>query len=337
MMLPWIPDEALPLIFAGLMGLSLLLYGLLDGLDLGVGVLMRSASSEHRDLMISSIGPFWDANETWLVLGIGLLLVAFPMAHGIILGALYIPVAFLLVGLILRGVAFDFRVKAQDNRRPLWNALFYLGSLMACLAQGYMLGNYLMSFATDWVSVLFSLFIGLCFVAGYSLLGASWLIMKTEGELRIRAVRWARGTLWLTAAGIAAISLATPLVSERMAERWFSLPNLFFLLPVPVITTAIVLLLDRVLAGMLTATKEQHNWVPFAGTMSLFMMASGGIAYSLYPYVLIDQMTFAEAAAAPESLRFILFGVMIVLPIILFYTAYSYRVFWGKTRTLSYE
>ncbi len=337
MILPWIPDEALPLIFAGLMGLALLLYGLLDGLDLGIGVLMRRASSEHRDMMIASIGPFWDANETWLVLGVGLLLVAFPIAHGVILGALYIPVAVLLLGLILRGVSFDFRVKAQDNRRGIWNALFYLGSLMACLSQGYMLGNYLMSFASDWMSILFSMFIGLCFVAGYSLLGSAWLIMKTENKLRIRAVRWARGTLWLTAAGIAAISIATPLVSERMAERWFSLPNLFFLLPVPIITTAIVLLLDRVLTNMLSATEERHNWIPFAGTVALFVIASGGIAYSLFPYVLIDQMTFAEAAAAPESLRFILLGVMIVLPIILFYTAYSYRVFWGKTRALTYS
>ncbi|MBA4150991.1 MAG: cytochrome BD ubiquinol oxidase subunit II [Acinetobacter sp.] len=337
MILPWIPDEALPIIFAGLMGLSLLLYGLLDGLDLGVGVLMRRANQQHRDLMIASIGPFWDANETWLVLGIGLLLVAFPVAHGMILGALYIPVAILLLGLILRGVAFDFRVKAQDNRRPLWNALFYLGSLMACLAQGYMLGNYLMGFASDWVSLIFSAFIALCFVAGYALLGSCWLIMKTENELRIRAVRWARGSLWLTAAGIAAISIATPLVSERMAERWFSLPNLFFLLPVPIITTAIIMGLDRVLTGMLNTSEERLNWVPFAGTVALFMLASGGIAYSLFPYVLIDQMTFAEAAAAPESLRVILLGALIVLPIILLYTAYSYRVFWGKTRLLTYE
>lgn len=337
MILPWIPDNALPLIFAGLMGLALLLYGLLDGLDLGVGVLMRRADSDDKDMMIASIGPFWDANETWLVLGIGLLLVAFPVAHGIILGALYVPVTVLLAGLILRGVAFDFRVKAKADHKPLWNAVFYLGSLLASLAQGYMLGHYLTDFAPTWTAHLFAAFIGLCFVAGYALLGAGWLIMKTEGFLQQRAVRWARGALWLTAAGIAAISLATPLVSERMAERWFSLPNLYFLLPVPVFTTALVLVLDRVLAGMLGEEEVRWSWLPFAGTVALFMLASGGLAYSLFPYLLIDRMTFWEAAAAPEALRVVLAGAMVVLPVILAYTAYSYRVFWGKAEPLTYR
>ncbi len=337
MILPWIPDAALPLIFAGLMGLALLLYGLLDGLDLGVGVLMRRADSDDKDMMIASIGPFWDANETWLVLGIGLLLVAFPAAHGIILGALYVPVAVLLAGLILRGVAFDFRVKAKADHKPVWNAIFYLGSLLASLAQGYMLGFYLTDFAPTWTAHLFAGFIGLCFVAGYALLGAGWLIMKTEGFLQQRAVRWARGALWLTAAGIAAISLATPLVSERMAERWFSLPNLYFLLPVPVFTTALVLLLDRVLAGMQGEDNPRWSWIPFAGTVLLFVLASGGLAYSLFPYLLIDRMTFWDAAAAPESLRVVLIGAMVVLPVILAYTAYSYRVFWGKAQPLTYR
>lgn len=336
-MLPWIPDDMLPVIFAGLMGLALLLYGLLDGLDLGVGVLMRRADSDGKDMMIASIGPFWDANETWLVLGVGLLLVAFPQAHGEILGGLYIPVAVLLIGLILRGVAFDFRVKARDDHKPLWNALFYLGSLLASLAQGFMLGHYLMGFAETWVAYGFAAFIGLCFVAGYALLGAGWLIMKTEGALRQRAVTWARGSLWLTAAGIAAISLATPLVSARMAERWFSQPNIFYLLPVPIITTALVLQLDRMLSKMQKADEEILNWAPFAGTVALFVMASGGLAYSLFPYLLIDHLTLWEAAAAPESLRFVLVGALVVLPVILAYTAYSYRVFWGKAQPLTYR
>lgn len=336
-MLPWIPDAALPLIFAALMGLALLIYGLLDGLDLGVGVLMRRADAAGKDRMIASIGPFWDANETWLVLGIGLLLVAFPQAHGIILGELYVPVAVLLLGLILRGVAFDFRVKAKAHHRAAWNWTFYAGSLLACLSQGYMLGFYLMGFEHNAVAYLFSAFIGLCFVAGYALLGACWLIMKTEQALRRRAIVWARGALWLTAAGIAAISLATPLVSERMAERWFALPNLYYLLPVPIITTALVLLLDRVLSDMHARSDEYRNWVPFAGTVALFMLASGGIAYSLFPYLLIDQMTYWEAAASADALRFILVGALVVLPCILAYTVYSYWVFWGKAEDLSYQ
>lgn len=337
MLLPWIPDDALPLIFAGLMGLALLLYGLLDGLDLGVGVLMRRAGNDDKDMMIASIGPFWDANETWLVLGIGLLLVAFPGAHGIILGELYVPVAVLLAGLIMRGVAFDFRVKARADHKPAWNGVFYLGSLLASLAQGYMLGHYLMDFADTWTAHLFAAFIGLCFLAGYALIGACWLIMKTEGALRQQAVRWGRGALWLTAAGIAAISLATPLVSERIAERWFSLPNLYFLLPVPVLTGAVVLLLDRVLARMAGEQEERLSWVPFAGTVTLFVLASGGLAYSLFPYLLLDRMTLWEAAASPDSLRFVLVGALIVLPVILAYTAYSYRVFWGKAEPLTYR
>lgn len=336
-MLPWIPDAYLPFIFAGLMGFTLLLYGLLDGLDLGVGVLLRRATIDDKHMMIASIGPFWDANETWLVLGVGLLLVAFPVAHGIILGALYVPVLVLLLGLILRGVAFDFRVKARANHQPLWNFAFYLGSLMACLSQGYMLGHFLTNFANSWMAYGFAAFIGLCFIAGYALLGACWLILKTEGLLRQRAVHWARGALWLTAAGIAAISLATPLVSARMAERWFSLPNLYYLLPVPVITTALVLMLDRVLASLIGNDNERYSWVPFAGVVTLFCIASGGLAYSLFPYIIIDQMTIAEAAADPEALRVVLMGVMVVLPVILLYTAYSYRVFWGKAQPLLYR
>lgn len=337
MLLPWIPDDLLPVIFAGLMGLALLLYGLLDGLDLGVGVLMRRADNDGKDMMIASIGPFWDANETWLVLGVGLLLVAFPHAHGAILGGLYIPVTVLLIGLILRGVAFDFRVKARADHKPLWNAAFYTGSLMACLAQGFMLGHYLMGFAHTGVAYAFASLIALSFVAGYALLGSGWLIMKTEGNLRKRAVTWARGSLWLTATGIAAISLATPLVSERIAARWFSLPNLFFLLPVPIITAALVWQLDRLLRKMQAAENEIMNWAPFAGTVALFIMASGGLAYSLFPYLLIDHLTLWEAAAAPESLRFVLIGALIVLPVILAYTAYSYRVFWGKAKPLTYR
>lgn len=337
MILPWIPDESLPLIFAGLMGLALLLYGLLDGLDLGVGVLMRRAEGHDKDMMIASIGPFWDANETWLVLGIGLLLVAFPAAHGIILGELYMPVAVLLAGLILRGVAFDFRVKVPTDHKPLWNGVFYLGSLLASLAQGYMLGHYLTDFSPTVTAHCFAGFIALSFVAGYALLGACWLIMKSEGLLQQRAVRWARGSLWLTAAGIAAISMATPLVSERMAERWFSLPNLYFLLPVPVVTTALIMSLDRVLSAMTGQEEIRRPWLPFAGIVLLFVMASGGLAYSLFPYLLIDRMTVWDAAAAPESLRVVLAGTLVVLPVILVYTMYSYRVFWGKASQLSYK
>ena len=201
----------------------------MDGYDLGVGVLLNGGSDQEKDMMIASIGPFWDANETWLVLGVGILLIAFPMAHGTILSSLYLEVAIMLVGLTLRGVAFDFRVKAREPHKPLWNAAFFGGSLLASLAQGFMLGHYITGFEHSFGAYAFSALIGICVVAGYSLLGATWLIMKSEGELQKKAVRWAQGALWLTAAGIAAVSIATPLISARVFDKWFSFPQFLLL------------------------------------------------------------------------------------------------------------
>ena len=218
--------EWLPLIFLALMALAMLLYVLLDGYDLGVGLLFMTVDQGvERDRLIASIGPFWDANETWLVLGVGLLLVAFPAAHGIILGALYLPVALMLVGLILRGVAFDFRVKAQDSMKALWDRLFFAGSLLASLSQGWMLGSYVIGFRSDWLGLAFAALIALCVAGGYLLLGAGWVLMKASLSLNELARRWARRALWGTALGIAAVSIATPLVSQRIFDKWFQLPQ----------------------------------------------------------------------------------------------------------------
>src|SRR3990167_8807000 len=328
-------SEWLPLVFVFLMALSMLIYVVLDGYDLGVGILVRRATDAQKDQMISSIGPFWDANETWLVLGVGILLVAFPKAHGVILGGLYLPVAAMLGGLILRGVAFDFRVKAHDDHRIWWNRAFYFGSLLTTLSQGFMLGIYLLGFEYSVGNIAFALGIGLSLVAGYSLLGATWLILKTEGELLARAVTWARGSLWLTGVGIIEVSVATPLVSSRIFDKWFALPNLFLLAPIPLLTAGIFLLCHRTLARMGRA--EPHRaWLPFASAVSLFLLSFIGLAYSLFPYLVVDKITYLEAATATESLKFMGVGIAITLPAILGYTAYSYRVFWGKTRALSY-
>jgi cytochrome d ubiquinol oxidase subunit II len=210
------PAGWLPLAFTVVMGLAMLAYVILDGYDLGVGLLMRAASDLEKDRMVASIGPFWDANETWLVLGIGVLLVAFPHAHGVILTALYLPVALMLFGLTLRGVAFDFRVKARAQHKVWWNRAFHLGSVLATLAQGFMLGQLVMGFEPSAGAVAFGLLIAVCLLAGYGLLGAGWLIIKTDGALQLRAVAWARASLWLTGLGIAAVSLATPWLSERI-------------------------------------------------------------------------------------------------------------------------
>jgi len=324
-----------PLIFVGIMALAMLIYVVLDGYDLGVGILLRHASDAHKDEMVASIGPFWDANETWLVLGVGILLVAFPRAHGVILGGLYLPVAFMLVGLILRGVAFDFRVKAHADHKPLWNGAFYAGSLLTALAQGFMLGIYLLGFEYTLASLAFATFIGLCLVAGYSLLGATWLILKSENGLLDRAVVWARASLWLTGIGIVAVSIATPLVSSRIFDKWFALPNLFFLAPIPVLTAVVFLLCERSLKQMLG--RQPHRvWQPFVCAVGLFVLAFIGLAYSLFPYLVVDQITYVDAASAPESLQIMLVGVAITLPAILGYTIFSYRIFHGKTRELSY-
>jgi cytochrome d ubiquinol oxidase subunit II len=327
-------------VFALVMALAMLAYVILDGYDLGVGVLLRRAdNTEQKDAMIASIGPFWDANETWLVLGVGILLVAFPLAHGVILGALYLPVALMLVALTLRGVAFDFRVKARAEHKHLWDRAFYLGSLLAGWSQGFMLGGLITGFSTDWPSQLFSALIGLCLVAAYCLLGAGWLIMKSEGLLQLHAVRWAQNSLWFTAAGVAAISVATPWVSQRIFDKWFSFPNMVMLLPIPAMTIALFVLIARSLKRLPTRLASNNHYgaaVPFASTVGVFLLAFYGLAYSLFPWLVVDQLTLWQAASSPEALMVIFYGVVVVLPVIIGYTVFSYRVFWGKSTALKY-
>ena len=343
-MLELIPDLTqpagwLPLVFALVMALSMLAYVVLDGYDLGVGVLMRNADDAHKDTMIASIGPFWDANETWLVLGVGVLLVAFPMAHGVILGALYLPVALMLLALTLRGVAFDFRVKAHANHKPLWDRAFFAGSLLAGWSQGFMLGGLITGFKGDVWSNLFSTLIGFCLLAAYCLLGAGWLIMKTEGALQLKAVAWARASLWLTALGVAAISVVTPWVSARIFDKWFSFPNVVMLLPIPLMTLVLFGIMARSLKRLPVRLKDNNHYgaaVPFSCTVGVFLLSFYGLAYSLFPWLVIDQLTVWQAASSTEALMVIFYGVVIVLPVIIGYTVFAYRVFWGKSTALSY-
>jgi cytochrome d ubiquinol oxidase subunit II len=324
----------MPLVFMGLMGLALLVYVVLDGYDLGVGLLMLGASAEHKDQMVASIGPFWDANETWLVLGVGILLVAFPKAHGLILQALYLPVALMLLGLTLRGVAFDFRVKAQTRWQPLWNRAFMAGSALAALSQGWMLARYITGFAQGWGYTLFALLIALALAAAYALLGAAWLIMKGEGSLQALAVRRAKLAWPAVVLGLALVSLITPLLSQTVSERWFRMPELIALLPIPLMTALALLGLRALLNSHRILGKL--CWLPFALMVLVMLMSAIGLAYSLYPYVLIDRMTVWQAAAAPKSLQFILWGVAITVPAIAAYTVFAYRVFWGKSGALKY-
>lgn len=329
----------MPIVFLGVMGLAILAYVILDGYDLGVGVLMRRASADDKDTMIASIGPFWDANETWLVLGVGILLTVFPVAHGVILGALYLPVALMLIGLTLRGVAFDFRVKARAAYKPLWNRAFYAGSLLAGGSQGYMLGSLITGFASTGWAIAFNAVIGLALLAAYCLLGAGWLIMKTEGILQLQAVRWARGSLRLTMVGIAAISIATPMVSQPIFDKWFSFPNILLLLPIPAATAVLFAVMFRSLQRLpvrLAQGNGKGAWVPFGATVGVFLLAFCGLAYSLFPWLVIDRITIWQAASAPEAMGVILVGALVVLPMIIGYTVFAYRVFRGKSTALNY-
>jgi len=326
----------LPLVFMGLMGLALLVYVVLDGYDLGVGMLFARAREPEKDVMVATIGPFWDANETWLVLGVGILITAFPMAQGVILGSLYLPVALMLGGLILRGVAFDFRVKARAAHQAAWNRAFMTGSLVTAIAQGVMLGRYITGFDDSVVAWFFALFVGASLPAAYCLLGAGWLIAKTEGSLQQKAVGWARQALWLTALGIAGISAATPWVSHRIFEKWFAYPHFVLLAPIPLLTVALVVQITRWLARI-GASGEHLRWAPFAATAAILGLAFIGLAYSMVPYLVVDRITVWQAAAAPQSLAIILAGVVVVLPAIALYTAYSYWVFRGKARELVYQ
>ncbi|MBQ0932069.1 cytochrome d ubiquinol oxidase subunit II [Ideonella sp. 4Y16] len=327
-------DTLLPVVFLGLMGVAMLAYVVLDGYDLGVGMLLPRATPTERDTMIASIGPFWDANETWLVLGVGILLIAFPKAHGMVLQALYLPVALMLVGLVLRGVAFDFRAKAQDPWKPAWNAAFFAGSALAAATQGWMLGRYITGLSDTTLSTLFAAAIALLLPAAYVLLGAAWLILKTEGELQRRAVVWAKIAWPPVVLGMGLVSLATPLVSPTVRARWFAMPELIALLPIPLITLVALVAARVVLNSRLVL--DRLAWLPFAATVAVFGLGATGLAYSLFPYVVMDRLTVWQAASATESLAVIAIGCAITVPAIAGYTVFSYRVFRGKARALSY-
>lgn len=327
--------EFLPLFFMAIMGLALLAYVVLDGYDLGVGLLLPLGTDDQKDTMISSIGPFWDANETWLVLGVGVLLVAFPKAHGMVLQALYLPVAVMLIGLILRGVAFDFRVKAPVRYKPFWNRAFFAGSLLAASSQGWMLGSYITGFDNGGLGWVFSLGIALTLPAAYVLLGAGWLIMKTDGELQQRSVYWARRVLWPMAAALLAISAATPLVNEAVVEKWFGVPQIFALLPVPLMCAAAFFAVRWVVTRP-QVVNAGYGWLVFVNTVLIFVLAFFGLAYSIFPDIVIGRLTVWEAASATGSLTVIFIGVAVTLPVIVAYTIYMYRVFWGKARALTY-
>lgn len=328
------PDTWLPLAFFALMGLAMLIYAILDGYDLGVGMLLlHSDSDAERDTMIASIGPFWDANETWLVLGVGLMLVAFPEAHGLVLGELYLPVALMLAGLILRGVAFDFRAKAGLWQKGWWDNVFFAGSWITSLSQGYMLGRYVTGFDPGLAALAFALLSAVCVSASYCLIGATWLIAKTEGDLQLRAWRWGRRTLLFSALGLALVSVVNPLVSERIAERWFQWPDSLWLAPVPLLSAW--LLLRAWVELNRQSTQKAYRPILFVG--GIFVLAFIGLGYSFFPYIVPGELTLWEAASSTATLQVIFVGAICVLPFIAGYTVLSYWIFRGKATHLRYD
>lgn len=316
------------------LAIAVFMYVLLDGFDLGVGILFPFApDDESRSLMMNSVAPIWDGNETWLVLGSMGLFAAFPTAFAIIMSALYFPILLMLLGLLFRGVAFEFRPNARASRRH-WDRAFFAGSLVATFAQGCVLGQFVHGFAVrdgqyigttfDWFNP-FALAVGVGLVFGYTLLGATWLVMKTEGKLQDWARRHSRNALFGVLAFIALVSLWTPTFEPGIAARWFSWPNMLFLAPVPLITVALGWWVWR-------ALHRNADYQPFIGAMALFAMCYLGLAISLFPYIVPHEITLEDAAAAPNTQAFLLLGTLFLIPIILTYTGWSYWVFRGKVR-----
>ena len=317
-----------------ILGLGVFFYVLLDGFDLGVGILFGLApDTASRNLMMNSIAPIWDGNETWLVLGSVELLAAFPLAFAIIVPAVYFPIAIMLVALVFRGVAFEFRFRDSEHK-GFWDHGFAYGSTIATLAQGIVLGAFIQGFKVDGRHFTgssfdcftpFSLLTGVALLFGYALLGAGWLVMKTEGELQAWARRLGRIAFLGVLVAIGIVSLWTPAVDPGIAHRWFSWPNIAYLSPIPIITALIALLEWRSL-------NRQSEAGPFIGAVALFLLSYIGIAISLWPMIVPHYYTLWQAAAAPSTQAFLLVGTLVLLPVILLYTGWSYWVFRGKVR-----
>jgi cytochrome bd ubiquinol oxidase subunit II len=324
----------LPVIWAAVIGVAVAMYVILDGFDLGLGLLFPFARSEReRDQMMNSVAPFWDGNETWLVLGGAGLFAAFPRAYAIIMPAFYLPVILMLLGLVFRGVAFEFRWIAVSSK-PIWNVGFTAGSAVAGFCQGLILGGLIQGIkvengafaggAFDWATP-FSVLCGFGVLAGYALLGATWLVLKTEGAVAERARTQAKLLLILVLAFMAAVSVWTPLALERIAARWFSLPNILLLWPVPLLTALVAF------AGWrwLDAGREL---LPFVAAIALFLLGYLGLVISIYPYLVPPALTVWQTAAHPASQIFMLLGTAALLPLILGYVAFIYWIFRGKVR-----
>ena len=326
----------LSLIWFVIIVFATLMYIVMDGFDLGIGILFPVTRDAHdRDVMVNSVAPVWDGNETWLVLGGAGLFGAVPLAYAVIGDALTNPLTLMLIGLIFRGVAFEFRFKATPAHRPFWDKAFLSGSLLATFTQGVVVGAVLNGFpvtgrtfsggALDWLTP-FNLFCGVGLVIAYALLGASWLVMKSEEPLQGKMRKAARKLLLAMLVVIAVISLWTPLTHSAIADRWFSLPNLYFFSPVPLLVVVLSAWLWRSLGN-----PDSHT-LPFVQTLGLIFLGFSGLGISIWPHIIPPDITLWQAAAPPQSQGFMLVGALLIIPIILVYTLWSYYVFRGKVQ-----
>ncbi len=322
----------LAFVWAGLIAFAILAYVVLDGFDLGVGILFPLIEGEeNKDLAMNSVAPVWDGNETWLVLGGGGLFAVFPLAYAVVMPALYAPIIAMLLALIFRGVAFEFRWRTRRGKF-LWDISFFAGSIVAAFAQGVALGALVQGIAIenrayaggnwDWLTP-FSILTGVALVSGYALLGATWLVMKTDGYVRMRAARFARIAGVATLALIGLVSLITPFLEPSYLDRWFGFPNVLFTIWVP------MLLLVAAWVFVRGLREERDRW-PFLATLAMFVLSFIGIGISFYPHMVPPNLTIWQAAAPDESLAFLLVGAVVLVPLILAYSAYAYWVFRGK-------
>jgi cytochrome bd ubiquinol oxidase subunit II len=321
-------------IWTAILAMAVFFYVALDGFDLGVGMLYNFAPDRRaRDLVMNSIAPIWDGNETWLVLGSLGLLAAFPLAFAIIIPAVYFPILLMLLALIFRGLAFEFRYRDAEHR-TFWDHGFAYGSALAAFAQGVVLGAFIQGFHVEGrhfvgssfdCFTLFSAFTGVALMFGYALLGAGWLVIKTEGALQDWARALGRRCLIGTVLAIGIVSLWTPFIDAHIAARWFSWPNIAVLAPVPLLTAGLI-----GYAWWSLNNRSDHG--PFIGALGLFVMSYAGIAISLWPMIVPGHYTLEQAAASESTQAFLLVGTLVLLPVILFYTGWSYWVFRGKVR-----
>ncbi|AAY39311.1 cytochrome d ubiquinol oxidase subunit II [Pseudomonas syringae] len=323
----------LPLIWAIIIVFGIMMYVVMDGFDLGIGILFPfMKDSSDRDVMMNTVAPVWDGNETWLVLGGAALFGAFPLAYSVVLSALYLPLMFMLMGLIFRGVAFEFRFKATELKRHWWDKAFIGGSLAATFFQGVALGTYIEGIpvvdrqfaggSLDWLSP-FPMFCGLALIVAYALLGCTWLIMKTEGSLQKAMHDLARPLALAVLAVMGVVSLWTPLAHADIAHRWFSMPNLFWFMPVPILVLV-------TMYSLFKAVARNAHYTPFLLTLLLIFLGYSGLGISLWPNIIPPSVSIWTAAAPPQSQGFMLVGTLFIIPFILGYTFWSYYVFRGK-------